>query len=62
MLGLLGLIFTLLICFVAMVCAFVAKWFGQKSGLDGEKSFSLGLLLGPLGVLFVVAMSAKSTR
>lgn len=62
MFGFLGLIFTLSICFTATVCAFISRWFGQKSGLDPEKSFSTGLLLGPLGVVLVVVMSTKTTR
>lgn len=60
MTGFLCLMGTLSIAGFATVCAFIAKWFGTKNDLDPIRSFSYGLLLGPIGVVAVVVQSSRS--
>lgn len=60
MAGFLSLLVTLLIIGFATVCAIIAKWFGTKNDLDPRRCFSLGLMLGPIGVVTVVVQSSQS--
>ena len=60
MLGIVCLIATLMICGTATGCAFFARWFGRTQSLDASKCFNLGLLLGPIGVISVAVMSART--